>query len=180
LARAAGYNVVVAGRENAVSVAEESQIFVLGIPFPACASALPALAVALTNKIVVDGTNPVKADWSPITFGDRSSGGEEIAKLLPTSRVVKAFNTVFADTMTKEGLMRDGQPVTTFVCGDDVAARQAVSELAATLGFAPLDSGPLRICRYTEAIAHLNIQLAVVQGGGTNAALIYHMMKKHS
>jgi uncharacterized membrane protein len=37
-----------------------------------------------------------------------------------------------------------------------------------------VNAGPLRNCRYTEAIAHLNVQLAVFQGGGTDAAIVYH------
>jgi hypothetical protein len=42
-----------------------------------------------------------------------------------------------------------------------------------SLGFAPVDAGPLRSARYLEAIAHLNIQIAVGQGGGTDAAFVY-------
>lgn len=173
LTTAAGYDVLVAKRENALSVADQSQIFVIAIPFLACASALPPLAAALGGKIVVDPTNPLNPDWSPVLFGDHGSGGEEMAKLLPNSKLVKAFNTVFADTMTNEGLVRDGHHVTTFICGDDMNAKRAVCELAASLGFAPLDSGPLRNCRYLEAIAYLNVHLVITQGGGTDAALIY-------
>lgn len=156
LARAAGYEVVVGKRENAFSVAEQSQIFVIGIPFLSCATALPPLAAALEGKIVVDAMNPLK------------------------SKVVKAFNTVFADTMTREGLFRDDQRVTAFICGDDVAAKSVVCDFAESLGFASLDAGPLRNCRYTEALAHLNVQLALVQGGGTDAAIVYHRRKKQA
>jgi predicted dinucleotide-binding enzyme len=62
--------------------------------------------------------------------------------------------------------------VTTFVCADDPAAKGLVLELADSLGFFALDSGPLS--KYTEAMAHLNIHLAVVRGGGTDAAFVYH------
>ena len=178
LARVAGYDVIVGKRENALSVADQSQIFVIAIPFLACASGLPPLAAALDAKVVVDATNPIRPDWSPVLFGDQSSGGEEVAKLLPNSKIVKAFNTVFADSITEDGLIRDGQRVTTFICGNDITAKNAVSDLAASLGFAPLDSGPLRNCRYTEAISHLNVELAIAQGGGTNAAIIYHRANK--
>jgi len=71
LASAAGYDVFVGKRDNAVSVADHSQIFIIAIPFLACASALPALAAALKGKIVVDATNPLNSDWSPVLFGDR-------------------------------------------------------------------------------------------------------------
>lgn len=62
LARGAGYEVVVSKRENAFSVAEQSQIFVIGIRFPACARALPPLSAALEGKIVVVATNPLNPD----------------------------------------------------------------------------------------------------------------------
>ena len=34
-------------------------------------------------------------------------------------------------------------------------------------------TGTLKASRYTEAMAHLNIQLAVSQGKGTNSGFIY-------
>ncbi len=93
---------------------------------------------------------------------------------MPEARVVKAFNTVFADIMMPEKLMRDGQRVTTFVCADDPAAKALVSELADSLGLSALDSGPLCNSKYTEALAYLNIHLAVGRGGGTDAAFLCH------
>lgn len=178
LARRAGQDMRAGSRADAQEVAAYADLFILAIPYSACADALPPLAASLRGKIVVDATNPLNADWSPISFGDQSSAGEEIAKLLPTSRIVKAFNTVFADIMVPEKLSRNGQQVTTFLCGDDSAAQMAVSELAKSLGFEPIDAGPLRNSRYTEGIAHLNICLAVALGGGTDAAFLYHRSAK--
>lgn len=53
-------------------------------------------------------------------------------------------------------------------------AKAATLNLAKMSGFAPLDVGPLQSARYLEAVAHLNIQIAVGQGEGTQAALLYH------
>lgn len=174
LARRAGQDVRVGTRSDAREVAAFAELLILAIPYTACVDALPPLAASLKGKIVVDATNPLNADWSPMSFSDESSAGEEIAKLLPTSRIVKAFNTVFADIMVPEKLSRNGQPVTTFLCGDDAEAKAAVSRLATSFGFEPLDAGPLRNSRYTEGIAHLNIYLAVALGGGTDATFLFH------
>jgi hypothetical protein len=45
------------------------------------------------------------------------------------------------------------------IAGDDEGAKQAVAALAADLGFAPLDVGPLSQARYTEPLAMLWITL---------------------
>lgn len=182
----AGHEVVFAvrGAIGAVAVGGPSQatpgdaaaaaeLLVLALPFLACEEALPPLRAALQGKIVVDATNPLQADWSPLPLGADTSGAERIAALVPGARVVKAFNTIFADVMTREGLVRGGGRVTAFLCGDDDDARARVAALAEQAGCAPVDAGPLRCARYLEAMAHLNIQLAVGMGGGTGAAFLY-------
>ena len=60
---------------------------------------------------------------------------------------------------------------------DDVAANAVVAHIAASAGFAPLITGHLGNARYLEAMAHLNIQIAVVHGGGTNAGFVYHQAR---
>jgi len=75
--------------------------------------------------------------------------------------------------MKPERLTRLGVPVTAFVAGDDAEARQQVSSLARSMGFAPIETGPLSTARYLEAMAHLNIAIAVGQSGGTDAAFLY-------
>lgn len=160
-----------------VSVEEAAgfgEIVVLAIPFAACAQALPPLAGALTGRIVVDATNPVAADWSPLRLGEGNSAALEIARLLPDARVVKAFNTVFADIMTPARLLRDGNAKTTaFIASDDDEAAIRVAELAASMGFAPQRAGALGNAALLEAMAHLNIAIALA-GGGTDAAFVYH------
>jgi 8-hydroxy-5-deazaflavin:NADPH oxidoreductase len=155
----------------------QADIVLLAIPYLALAEVLPALAENLRGKVVVDCTNPLNPDWSPLLLGQENSAGEEVARLLPASRVVKAFNTIFADVMSNERLSRSGQRVTAFVAGDDAHAKAAVMALAKAAGMEPLDVGPLRTARHLEAMAHLNIQIAVGQGGGTNAAFVYHQVK---
>jgi hypothetical protein len=117
---------------------------------------------------------PLFAQWSPLLLGQDNSAGEEIQRLLPGARVVKAFNTVFADVMTSDRLSRDGQRATTFIAGDDERADDEAAALARSVGFAAVKVGPLSASRYLEAMAHLNIGIAVGQKGGTNAAFLYH------
>ena len=169
----AGHDVAAAGRAGAREAAAHGEVVVLAIPFAACAEALPPLADALAGKVVVDVANPVAADWAPLPLGERSSAAEEIARLLPRSRVVKGFNTIFADVMAPALLERDGQPITCFVAGDDEEGRATVMGLARDAGLAPQEAGPLRAARHLEAMAHLNIAIAFA-GGGTDAAFLHH------
>lgn len=151
--------------------AKAADMIALAIPFFACADVLPAIAEESKGKIVIDSTNPINSDWSPKLLGQENSAGEEVSRLLPESQVVKAFNTIFADVMSQP--VRDGDRITAFVAGDDDRAKHVVADLAANVGYAPVDTGPLYTARYLESMAHLNIQIAVGQNGGTDAAFIY-------
>jgi 8-hydroxy-5-deazaflavin:NADPH oxidoreductase len=74
-------------------------------------------------------------------------------------------------------LVRDGQAITAFIAGDHDESKQKVMALATDIGYAPVDTGPLYTARYLESMAHLNIQIAINQGGGTNAAFVYLQQK---
>lgn len=151
--------------------AEVADVIAIAIPFAACVDVLPELAGVTREKVVIDSTNPLNADWSPQLLGQENSASEEISRMLPEAYVVKAFNTIFADVMDKS--MKNGQAITAFIAGDNDEAKQKVIALACDIGYKPLDTGLLYTARYLESMAHLNIQIAVGQGGGTNAAFIY-------
>ncbi len=171
-----GYDVVVGGRSGDVSLAqaaEHGDIVIVAVHYHVAQDVLAPLADQLAGKIVVDATNPLNDDWSPLHLGQENSAGEEIGRTLPRSKVVKAFNTIFADVMNQSSMDRSGQRVTAFVAGDDVNAIDKVAELAENAGFAPVTINKLAAARYLEAKAHLNIELAVGQGGGTNAAFVF-------
>jgi 8-hydroxy-5-deazaflavin:NADPH oxidoreductase len=78
-------------------------------------------------------------------------------RVVPSARVVKAFNTVFAQHMDS-GTLR-GETLTLFAAGDDAGARSQVLSLGRDLGFDPVDAGPLTNARSLEALGYFNIQL---------------------
>jgi 8-hydroxy-5-deazaflavin:NADPH oxidoreductase len=150
-----------------------AELVVLAVPYTAAVEVLEPLAQSLRGTIVVDATNPLQADWSPLAIPEGVSGSEVIAARLPHSKVVKAFNTVFADIMSPKGLDRRGHPATAFLAGDDEDACAAVSDVARSAGLDPLVVGPLSAERYLEGMAHLNISIALRQGRGTDGAFVY-------
>ena len=159
--------------ETYSEVAQWAEVVIIGIPYDAMADVLPSLRYLLADKIVIDATNPINPDWSPKRLGEQHSAGEEVKRLLPQSQVVKAFNTVFADMMKPEKLARVPGGVAGFYCGDDSSANQTVGKLIEEMNFHSVEVGGIENARYLEAMAHLNIQLALGMGGGTNAAFGY-------
>lgn len=137
---------------------------------------LTELRPFIGGKIVVDCTNPLAADWLSNSIGHTTSGGEEIAKVLPDARVVKAFNTIFAAIMEDGKQTFDGVAGTGFYCGDDDDAKAVVAGLIRDAGFDPVDVGVLKNARYLEPMAQLNIQIATLNGGDMDVA--FHYMRR--
>ena len=95
----------------------------------------------LTNKVVVDISNPITADFKGLTIGHSTSAAEEIQKLAPGAKIVNAFNTIFAELLPTES--RKGRKVQVFIAGDDATAKATVSDLVKATEFEPVDSGTL-------------------------------------
>jgi predicted dinucleotide-binding enzyme len=128
-----------------------------------------AAAGGLAGKILVDISNPLTPDYMGLTVGHSTSAAEEIQKLAPKAKVVKAFNTVFASVLQGGGKIGKSA-VTVFVAGDDEAANKAVEAIGNKSGFAVLQSGGLKVARYLEPVAGLNIVLGYGKGHGTDIA----------
>lgn len=89
--------------------AASAEIVVLAVPYDAAADVIAA-AGGLAGKVVIDITNPLTADYSGLTIGHTTSAAEEIQKLAPQARVVKAFNTVFASVLQNGGKVPKRSP----------------------------------------------------------------------
>ncbi len=155
-----------------VDLAAECDLLIVAVPWTGASDLLKGLP-NLDGKVIVDATNPLNADWSPLLLGQETSAGEELQKALPGVRVVKAFNTIFADMMTEEKIRAATAPVTAFFCGNDAEAKKSVAEILTKIGLQPRDAGAISSARYLEAIAHLNIHIAVALQGGTHAFFSY-------
>jgi predicted dinucleotide-binding enzyme len=147
----------------------DSSIVVLATGYADAVPALQSLG-SLAGKVVIDITNPLSADFMSLTLGHDTSAAEEIAKAVPGAEVVKAFNTVFAQVLADGPAFANGQTAPVFVASDSERAKQAVIELVKSIGFKPVDAGPLRNARYLEPVAGLNIYLGYGAGHGTAIA----------
>lgn len=179
----AGYSLSLTGRDaakgeqvakgvnatyKANAVAEGADVIILATGFGDAIGALKA-AGDLTGKVVVDITNPLTADYMGLTLGYSTSAAEEIQKAFPSAKVVKAFNTVFAQVLGAGPQLSD-QTVPVFFAGDDADAKSVVKSLIEKLGFEAVDAGGLKNARYLEPLAGLNIYLGYGAGQGTSVA----------
>ena len=155
---------VVVNAQSVVNAVAEAEVVFLAVPYDAVAEL--AKDVDFSGKIVVDVTNPVKADFSGISFGFDTSAAEEIQQLIAQAKVVKGFNTVFAQ-IYQEGLQFGEQQVQAFIASDDEAAKDTVIALANEAGFEGVDAGALSNARYLEPLAYLNIHFGYMLGKGT-------------
>ena len=123
----------------------------------------------LSGKVVLSCSLPMNAANTELAVGRTSSAAERLAKKLPKSRVVSAFNTVPSEVLFDVSRKRGKRPSLVY-CGDDRKAKQVAVRLIRDLGFEPVDAGPLRIARYTEPFALLVAQLAYEGKGGPELA----------
>lgn len=119
--------------------------------------------------MIIDITNPLTADYMGLTIGHSTSAAEEIAAALPGANVVKAFNTVFAQVLA-EGPTLEGAQVPVYYATDSERARQTARVLIDSIGFLPVDAGPLKNARYLEPLGGLNIYFGYGAGHGTTVA----------
>jgi 8-hydroxy-5-deazaflavin:NADPH oxidoreductase len=100
----------------------------------------------LTGKIVIDTNNyyPPRDGHIAELDNESTTTAELLQRHLPTSKVVKAFNHLYAAELTT-----DGRPAGTknrralVIAGDDPAAKRTVAELIDQFGFDTVDAGPL-------------------------------------
>jgi 8-hydroxy-5-deazaflavin:NADPH oxidoreductase len=160
----AGYEVSAVGREpeKLREKALDASVIILAVPYGAVDETLRELGDAVNGKVLIDTTNRLTKQMQ-LQPGE-TSGAEELQKKVPKAKVVKAFNTTFAATMST-GTVK-GEKITIFAASDDKDARKAVTGIAKDIGFDAVEAGALENARYLEALAVLNIRLAYVEGMG--------------
>ncbi len=125
----------------------------------------------LKGKVVIAIANPLKSDFSGLSVGFTTSFAEELEKAIPEAKIVKAFNTVFAQVLSEGPDFGGGLRAAAFYCGDDEGAKKTVHALIESIGFEAIDAGPLKNARNLEPMGMLNIWFGYVAKRGTGIAL---------
>ena len=101
----------------------------------------------LAGKIVIDTNNyyPQRDGHIPELDDESTTTSELLQAHLPTSKVVKAFNHIYAAQLTTDGRPAGSKNRRALViAGDDPDAKAAVKDLLDEFGFDTVDSGPLK------------------------------------
>lgn len=182
MARAIGLRAVAAGRslqildrnpENAAKLAAElggntasgglgdlpeGDMVVLALYFEPAKEVATHYGDTLSGKTVVEISNPVNMETGDsLVVEPGTSAAEEVAKLLPGARVVKAFNTTFAGPLAEGSA--NGTQLDVFIASDSESARNEVASFVAKAGLRPLQVGALRHARELEGMQLLVIGL---------------------
>ncbi len=130
-------------RIKAVTAAEAvrfGELILLAVPWTKH-DTLPD-AQLFENKIVIDALNPY-GPHGVVDLGE-STSSEMISWQLPGARLVKAFNTMYFETLRTGSRPAGPDRLVLFIAGDDSEAKDVVARLIEEIGFAAADTGFLR------------------------------------
>ncbi len=134
-------------------------IVILAVPYESLDSIVDEYRDQLVGKTVVDITNPLDFEtFDSLKVPVDSSATAGLQSALPDSRVVKAFNTTLAGTLSSKTV--GPNTTTVLVAGDDADAKRSVIDAVAAAGVAAIDAGTLDRARQLEALGFLQLTLA--------------------
>jgi hypothetical protein len=137
------------GHADVVSVdeaVERADVLVLAVWFDAFQQLIAQYGERLAGKVIIDPTNPVGPDGAGgyrKVIGEQESSGQILAGLLPSgARLVKAFGTLSAPSLSAAARQEPDRAVL-FYAADDDAAGDLVADLIRAAGFDPVRVGGL-------------------------------------
>jgi predicted dinucleotide-binding enzyme len=120
-------------------------VVLLAIPFGATAGLAAEAKQALAGKVVLDAGNPFPLRDGDVAVAVAKAGrgsGRWTAEQLPGARVVKAWNTVYAETLASQA-GRAGERIGIPLASDDRDALDVAAALVRDAGFDPVVAGDL-------------------------------------
>jgi hypothetical protein len=119
-------------------------VVVISVPYSAIAQVGRDYADQLKGKIVLDTCNPKGKDYLALTAAEKAEGSGVVdQRLLPGTRLVKAFNTV-QSTVLLSAAHRSGELAGVPLSGDDKDALETARQLVIDAGYEPVMAGDLK------------------------------------
>ena len=137
------------GHAEVVSVdeaVERADVLLLAVWFDAFKQLIAQYGERLAGKVIIAPTNPVGPDGKggfQKIIGEQESSGQILAGLLPPgARLVKAFGTLSAPSLSAAARQQPDRAVL-FYAADDAASGDLVADLIRAAGFDPVRVGGL-------------------------------------
>jgi 8-hydroxy-5-deazaflavin:NADPH oxidoreductase len=137
------------GHAEVVSIGEaieRADVLVFALWMDAFEQLIAQYGERLAGKVIVDPSNPVGPDGAGgyrKVIGEQESSGQILAGLLPPgARLVKAFGTLSAPTLSAAA-WREPERAVQFYAADDTAAGDLVADLIRAGGYEPVSVGGL-------------------------------------
>lgn len=141
------------------SATVNGDVVVLAVPYPALQQIVAHYGDQLAGKVVVDITNPLDFEtFDSLLVPADSSAAAELAASLPSSSVLKAFNTNFATTLSSHSV--GANKTTVLIAGDDAEAKSTLMAALRGSNVGAVDAGSLARARELESIGFLQLSLA--------------------
>ena len=142
-----------------VDASWEADIIIAAVPYKAEKDVAEKIREVANQKIVISIANPLNETNDGLVTEPGTSAAEELQKLLPNSKVVKAFNTTFAADFSTPVI--EGKKADAFIAGNDEEAVQTVAGLVSIAGLNPINAGQLSVSGTLERMQLLMIQLGM-------------------
>jgi 8-hydroxy-5-deazaflavin:NADPH oxidoreductase len=141
-----------------------AEVVVFAIPYSAIGLAA-TLADALAGKVVVSMINPIRVEGGLMLFGLKDgSAAEELAALIPGSKVATAFNNISALFFERDEVV----PIDTLVAADSLETFETVAGLVRSIpNLRPLYAGPLSQAGTIERMTSLVLNLGRLNRAGS-------------
>lgn len=149
-----------AARGTGYREAARAEVVIVAVADRVALDVVASLADELRGAVLIDLGNPIDPPHFESRYGSGPSLAERMSEAAPGARVVKAFNTVYAEHLTGPIATAAGRdPVPVLVASDDEEAAGVVADLVRQVGGEPRRVGALRVARHLERLAGFEVDL---------------------
>ena len=141
------------------SVAAESEIIFIAVPYSGHRPTMESLRDSLDGKVVVDVVAPLRFSGGVASAAEveEGSAAQQAQAIVPNSRVVGAFHNLSAEDLLRPDVKIESDVI---VCADDSDAKAQIMQLAETIqAVRAVDGGGLQNSRYVEELTALLINI---------------------
>lgn len=134
----------------------EADIIILAIPHNAEKQIAEQIRDVATGKVIISISNPTEHLSNNPGSQPATSAAEQLQRLLPNSKVVKAFNTMSVAHF--EATANARRTIDIYIAGNNGDAVDVVARMVSSVGFHPVKVGDLSVSRTLERLQRILVK----------------------